>query len=123
MKRIILPLAACFTLMAQGAIAAQNTPIEHPPQIIAARTVPDKAIDDWTDTFFYNVNPKLTRGQKLKPIDHAYIQEWQAIRNAVQDDILVYERVSCGRDTPQFSWILRKHDGEPYPPPYQATTS
>jgi Skp family chaperone for outer membrane proteins len=70
MKRFILTLTACSTLITQSAIAAQ--------------TVPNTAIVNWTDTFFYNVNPKLPRGQKLKPTDRAYIREWKAIRPVVQ---------------------------------------
>jgi hypothetical protein len=101
MKRLILTLTACCTLITQSAIAAQ--------------IVPNTAIVSWTDTFFYNVNPKLPRGQKLKPIDRAYVREWQAIHHVVQN-ILVYKQVSCGRGTPEFVWTLGQPDGEPYPP-------
>jgi hypothetical protein len=59
------------------------------------------AIDSYTDHFFYAANPELKK-RKLRSDDTAYIQEWQAIREAI-GPLVKSNREACrmeGRSQP-----------------------
>ncbi len=55
----------------------------------------DVAIDRYTDHFFYDANPELNK-RKLRSNDTAYIQEWQAIRQAIVP-LVKTNREACPR--------------------------
>jgi hypothetical protein len=53
------------------------------------------AIDRYTDHFFYAANPELNK-RKLGTNEMTYIQEWQAIRQAIVP-LVKTDREACGR--------------------------
>ena len=59
----------------------------------ARKSIPSEAIDDWTDHFFYSVNPQLSE-RKIRPDETEYIQEWNAIQR-VMNELLVTENHGC----------------------------
>ncbi|WP_341734523.1 hypothetical protein [Microcoleus sp. EPA2] len=74
--------------------------------MIAANNAPEKAIDELTDSIFYNLYPQLDR-RKIRSNETQYINEWAAIRKVLMGDgNLVYER-GCG---PSYWWHLSEYD-------------
>ena len=55
------------------------------------------AIDSYTDHFFYAANPELNK-RRLDADETIYIQEWQAIRQALMP-LVKFNREACGRHT------------------------
>lgn len=72
-----------------------------------ASPAPQKAIDDWTDNFFYRLHPELGR-RKINSDETGYINEWAAIEGVVRNS-LVYADNSCG-DPANFEWMLSHYD-------------
>jgi len=67
-------------------------PITHPavvPVQVAASQAPEKAIDELTDSIFYNLYRGLNR-RKIRSDETQYINEWAAIKKVVSEDNLVY---------------------------------
>jgi len=56
---------------------------------VAASQAPEKAIDELTDSIFYNLYPGLNR-RKIRSDETQYIKEWAAIKKVVSQDNLVY---------------------------------
>lgn len=74
------------------------------PAISQQIRLTQEIIDDWTDEFFYRVNPELS-GRQIRADETEYIREWNAIER-IMPDLLVYNNNMCG-DT---EWILESYD-------------
>ena len=109
MNYLIFALIA-VPLFPMQAIAQPITNLTAVPVQVAASQAPEKAIDNLTDSIFYNLYPGLNR-RKIRSDETQYINEWAAIKKVVSQDSLVYQDV-CGRNSNNYEWLLSKYDGQ-----------
>lgn len=67
-----------------------------------SRQAPADLIDQYTDHFFYQVNPEL-QGRKLTSRDREYIREWENLR-AVIAPMIRPSREVCPFETSDVGW-------------------
>lgn len=106
-KYLVLSL---ITIPLWSSIAFANysqRPFSNSATMVAQSQPPQRAIDDNTDFFFYRLHPELGR-RKISSDETQYINEWNAIREVVQDN-LVYISLSCGSNTTYY-WGLSQYD-------------
>ena len=109
MNYLIFALIA-VPLFPMQAIAQPITNLTAVPVQVAASQAPEKAIDNLTDSIFYNLYPGLNR-RKIRSDETQYINEWAAIKKVVSQDSLVYQDV-CGRNSTNYEWLLSQYDGQ-----------
>ncbi|WRH65545.1 MAG: hypothetical protein RSE13_17050 [Planktothrix sp. GU0601_MAG3] len=61
------------------------------------RQAPADLIDEYTDHFFYQVNPEL-QGRKLTSRDREYIREWENLRAVIAPMIRPTQEVCHGAE-------------------------
>ena len=112
MKHLMLGVMAIPFLSYSAIAQSSDSPIAGVPSAsliqLTARSAPQKAIDHWTDSFFYRLHPELGR-RKIRSNETQYVNEWAAIEEVVRYN-LVYEQI-CGRGT-NFEWLLSHYDGQ-----------
>lgn len=87
-------------------IGILSTAIATPARADQSNVSRQDAINSQTDMFLYKVNPELN-GRKLRSNDYGYINQWNAIRAAVEQEMKP-DISSCAGD--QY-WELYSYDG------------
>jgi hypothetical protein len=87
------------------ALAFSNVNLAHADEGLTESR--EASIEQFTDGFFYQANPELNR-RKIQPGESGYIQEWQAIRDVVSQEITFNQ--NAGRRSCFPKWYVPNDD-------------
>ncbi len=106
MVKSFLSRANFFTVCALTiALAFSNANLAHADEGLTESR--EASIEQFTDGFFYQANPELNR-RKIQPGESDYIQEWQAIRDVVSQEITF--NPNAGRRSCLPKWYVPNND-------------